>query len=161
MRRRVQSILSVVLLLTSATLLAIVAILYFRDRDDPGEPPRPTAVPGHYQLIDVLDALNDAGLKTSIGGPTSGVRSTALEAPGQLLTAGNGQIYVFVYPDIGTQESSTLDVEAADVDLTSVSGDPIETTGATLLTKSNIAVLILNLDQASVAKAQKAVQDLP
>jgi hypothetical protein len=136
-------------------------VLYFRDRNEPAEPARATAVPGHYQLIDVLDAINDKGVSAQIGGPTTGVRSRMLGYPGQLITIGDGSVYVFVYPDIASQEDSTLDVDAADIDIKTASGDPIDSTDATLSAKSNIAVLIINADEKTVAKIEDAIQSLP
>ena len=136
---------------SAAGLLATVAFLYLHDKDKKDDPARPTAVPGHYQLIDVLDTLKDAGVKATYGDPRSNVNSRLLGAPGQLLTVGDGSVYVFVFPDIATQESATLDVEPDDIDLHTLTGTVIPVSGATLSAHSNIAVLILNLDAGQVA----------
>ncbi|HQY32045.1 MAG TPA: hypothetical protein PK691_12180 [Thermomicrobiales bacterium] len=162
-RRRIQSFISGLLLLTSAVLLAVVAFLYFGDDHSkaPDESPRATAVPGHYQMIDVLELITDTGLKAELGGSKTGVRSRMLSAPGQLITVGKGSVYVFIYPDIASQDEATLDVDAADVDITTLDGTRVSTDDATLSANSNIAVLILGLDDSATTKIDKAIQSLP
>ncbi len=160
-RRRLQSIVSILLLLTSAGLLALGAFLYFDDEKQPEEPARPTAVPGHYQLIDVIDAIDDAGVTTEIGDAQTNVRSRMLGTAGQMLKAGDGAIYVFVYPDIATQEEATLDVLPEDVDLIGLGGDPIQFEDAILSANSNVAVMIIGLDDKDATRVDKAIQDLP
>ena len=160
-RRRIQSLISALLLILSAALLALAAFLYFQPDKDPAEPARATAVPGHYQLIDVVDIIEAQGLKVEFGGPTTGVRSRMLDSPGQLLTVGDGQVYVFIYPDVDSQENASLDVDARDVDLISVSGDSLDTPNATLSAKSNVAVFIVGLNDEATTKIDKAIQSLP
>jgi hypothetical protein len=160
-RRRLQSIISVLLLFTSATLLAFGAFLYFQDEEKPEEPARATPVPGHYQLIDIVDAIGDAGLKVTIGDSKTNVRSRMLATAGQLLKVKDGSVYVFIYPDIATREEATLDVEAADVDLIALGGDPIEFDNAVLSANSNVAVMIVGLDDKDATKIDKVIQSLP
>jgi hypothetical protein len=160
-RRRFQSIISGVLLVVSAMLLALVAVLYFQEDDQPEEPARATAVPGHYQLIDIVEAIEDTGEKVTIGDASTNVRSTMLATAGQLLKVGDGSVYVFIYPDISSQEAATLDVEAGDVDLIALDGSPIEFEDATLSAKSNVAVMIIDLDDKTTTKIDKAIQALP
>ena len=160
-RRRFQSIISILLLFTSAVLLAFGAFLYFQDEEKPDDPARATPVPGHYQLIDIVELIEDTGLKVQIGDSQTNVRSKMLATAGQLLKTGDGSVYVFIYPDIATQEEATLDVEPEDVDLIALGGDPIEFEDAVLSANSNVAVMIIGLDDKDATKVDKAIQSLP
>ena len=160
-RRRFQSIISILLLITSAALLAFGAFLYFQDEDTPEEPARATPVPGHYQLIDIVELIEDTGLKVEIGDSQTNVRSKMLATAGQSLETGGGNVYVFLYPDIATQEEATLDVEPEDVDLIALDGEPIVFEDAVLSANSNVAVMIIGLNDKDATKVDKAIQSLP
>lgn len=159
-RRRVQSIISTLLLVTSLALLGIVGYLYFTDRDNGNEPTPPTPIPGHNQAIDVLNALRAQDLDAEFGAQGSDVRSTMLERPGQTIELREGTAYVFIYPDLAAQEAATLDVLAEDVDLVDVSGDPIDIADAHLFTGSNVAVFLVTPDQETVERVEIAVSEL-
>lgn len=156
-----QSILSTILLLASAGLLAVVGILYLKDRGDEEDPARPTSVPGHYQLIDIVDAIKDEGVDVSFGAQGTDVRSIVLERPGQMLSLDSGRAYVFIYPDIATQEDATLDVAAEDVDLEDIAGDPVDASNVQLYTGSNVAVLVVDSNEETSDKIESAITLLP
>ena len=160
MRRRAQSIASIVLMVASVVLLVAVGVLYLRDRDNHKEPTPPTPIPGHNQAIDVLDAFRHAGLTAKFGEQGTGVHSEILEGTGQALTLKSGQAYVFLYQDVATQEAATLDVLPEDIDLVDVAGDPVSFTTITLYTNSNVAVVLVDADARTAEKVQSAVAGL-
>jgi hypothetical protein len=160
MGRRAQSILSTLLLAISAALLVAVVVLYVRDRNKPDEPTPPTPVPGHNQAIDVLDAFRAQKLEVSFGEQGTDVRSSMLERPGQMVKVGAARAYLFIYPDVASQEAATLDVAPADIDLVDISGDPIEFKSIELFANSNIAVVLVDADQSTAAKIKAAVEGL-
>ncbi len=159
-RRKAQSLISTLLLVSSVILLVAVGVLYVRNRDSDGEPVAPTAVPGHNQAIDVLSAIRDQDLDAEFGTQGSDVRSDMLERPGQTIELPEGTVYVFIYPDVATQEAATLDVLVEDVDLTSVGGEPIDVADGALFTGSNVAVLVIATDPDIVDKIETAVSEL-
>ena len=160
MGRRAQSIISTVLLATSAALLVAVVVLYVRDRNNPDEPKPPTPVPGHNQAIDVLDAFRAQSLTAEFGTQGTDVRSSMLERPGQMIKIGSARAYVFIYPDVGSQEQATLDVEPEDVDLVDINGDDIQYNSIELFAGSNIAVALVDADQQTSDRVKAAVEGL-
>lgn len=160
-RRKVQSLLSTLLLVISVLLLVAVAVLYIRDRREEDTPTPPTAVAGHNQAIDVLNALRAQGLAASFGTQGSDVRSVMLERPGQTIELPDGTVYLFIYPDFDARDDATLDVLAEDIDLVDVAGDPIDIEDASLFTNSNVAVLVTATDPDTLEKVEAAVNALP
>jgi hypothetical protein len=159
-RRKAQSILSTVLLVASLVLLATVAVLYVRDRNDGGDPKPPTAVPGHNEAIDVLNAIEAEGLDAEFGGPGTDVRSRMLEGAGQTIELDAGTVYAFIYTDESQQDDVTLDVLAEDVDIVDVSGNALDVTDAHLFTNSNVAVLLVSSDEETIEGVEAAVAAL-
>jgi hypothetical protein len=159
-RRRIQSLISTLLLVISVVLLIAVGVLFIRDRRDDDTPVAPTPIAGHNQAIDVLNALKDQDLDAHFGDQGSDVRSEMLERPGQTIELPDGTVYVFIYPDFDARDDATLDVLAEDVDLVDVAGDPIDVDEATLFTNSNVAVLIVASDPDTIAKVEQAVNEL-
>jgi hypothetical protein len=149
------------LMLVSVALLVVVAVLFFRDRNQSSEPVPPTAVPGRNQAIDVLNALRANDLDAEFGTQGSDVRSAMLERPGQTVELPDGTVYIFIYPDFGARDDATLDVLIEDVDLTDVGGNEIELTDdAYLFTNSNVAVVVISPDTETVGKVEEAVASL-
>jgi hypothetical protein len=83
-----------------------------------------------------------------------------LERPGQMVKVGSARAYLFIYPDVASQEAATLDVAPEDVDLVDISGDPIEFTSIELYANSNIAVVLVDADQSTADKVKAAVEGL-
>jgi len=160
MGRRAQSIISTVLLAISAALLIAVAVIYVRDRNSPGEPTPPTPVPGHNQAIDVLDAFRAQKLSAEFGVQGTDVRSTMLERPGQMIKIGSARAYVFIYPDVGSQEQATLDVLPEDVDLVDINGKDVQYNSIDLFAGSNVAVVLVDADQQTADRVKAAVEGL-
>jgi hypothetical protein len=160
MGRRAQSIISTVLLAISAALLVAVVVLYVRDRNQPDEPKPPTPVPGHNQAIDVLDAFRTQNLSAEFGEQGTDVRSTMLERPGQMIKIGSARAYVFIYPDVGSQEQATLDVLPEDVDLVDINGKDVQYNSIELFAGSNVAVVLVDADQQTADRVKAAVEGL-
>jgi hypothetical protein len=83
-----------------------------------------------------------------------------LERPGQVILLDSGQAYVFIYPDTATQEDATLDVLPEDIDLLDISGEPLDFESIALFTGSNVAVVLVNADEATADRVETAVGDL-
>ena len=160
MGRRAQSIISTVLLAISAALLIAVVVIYVRDRNNPGEPTPPTPVPGHNQAIDVLDAFRAQKLSAEFGVQGTDVRSTMLERPGQMIKIDTARAYVFIYPDVGSQEQATLDVLPEDVDLVDINGKDVQYNSIDLFAGSNVAVVLVDADQQTADRVKAAVEGL-
>jgi hypothetical protein len=160
MGRRTQSIISSLLMITSIVLLVAVGFLYLRNRDDTEEPTPPTPVPGHNQAINVLEAFRSENLDASFGEQGTDVRSAILERPGQKVELDSGAAYIFIYPDVASQEQATLDVVPEDIDLTDISGDPVDVDTIDLFTGSNVAVVLVDSDQETADRVQSAVAEL-
>lgn len=160
MGRRTQSIVSSLLMITSIALLAAVGFLYFRDRDKSDDPTPPTPVAGHNQAIDVLEAFRAEDLDAKFGEQGTDVRSAILERPGQRVDLSSGAAYIFIYPDVASQEQATLDVAPDDIDLTDISGDPVDLNEAELFTGSNVAVVLVDASQETADRVRAAVAAL-
>jgi hypothetical protein len=159
-RRKLQTWVSTLLLIVSAGLFALVAVLYLRGDDEPSEPVAPTAVPGQNKAIDVLNALKAQDLDAEFGPQGTDVRSVMLERPGQAITLKSGTVYVFIYPDPSTQEDVLLDLTAEDVDIEDVAGNQLQAGEPRLFASSNVAALLVNGTEDEAQKVSEAIASL-
>ena len=84
--RRGSQLLSTVLFIAALGFAAAALYIWYLDDADSGEdPPPPTVENGVYGLVNVLDALKDAGIDADYGRSPATSTSNQLDMPGQNL----------------------------------------------------------------------------
>lgn len=160
--RRGSHLLSTALFVAAIVLAAIAIWMYIDQRNSAEhELPPPTAQAGFNNLASVVGALKSAGLKPDYGRNTA--NTTQLTQPGQTVTLDHEPVlYVFIYPDPGAREQDAKHIDPATLTLTRLSGTEIPITGqARVYQGSNVIAVYTGGDDATGAKVQQAIEQLP
>jgi hypothetical protein len=166
--RRGSQFLSTVLFVAAIGFaLAAVGIWYYDESRSNDDPPVPTVESGVYGLINVLSALEDAGLEAEYGRSPSTASSNQIDRPGQNLTVGDTNVFVFLYPGAdGESAAASREQEAASLDpetmtLTTPSGQDV-TNGEplTVFQGANVVAVLIGGDQATKDAVRSAIEGL-
>ncbi len=159
-RSSTANVVSLALFGLAAILFIVVAVLYVRDERDKEEtPPPPTVEPGHAQLINVVEALEDEDIDVEIS-RDPGPRFENLTPPGQGLTADGSPLYVFIYEDPTIRDDETSSLEPADLTAVNRAGTPVPGTPHGV-GHSNVFVVLFGGDAELIAKVDAAIQGIP
>lgn len=110
--RRRSHLLSTILFVAALGFAAAAIVLwFFDDTDNDPEPPVPTATPGMYGLVNVLQALEDAGLDGDYGRSPAAADSNQIPTPGQHLKVNGHSVYIFIFT--GTDAGAATEARAA------------------------------------------------
>lgn len=147
----------------------VVAYLYFFDNRFFNEGPEaPTCEHGRNELICVVN-----GLKAEDLGNVDLARYTAsadqLDQPGQVITIGDTNAFLFIYPAatpeeaIAAREADAADLDADTVQITArISERPLnEGQEVHVFQHSNVILLYVGDNQEHLDKIQRAVEALP
>lgn len=110
---------------------AAVYIWYMDDANESDEPPAPTVEAGRYELVNVLNALEDADLEADFGRSPPTASTDQLGVPGQNLEVEDTNVYVFIFSgeDAATaaaaREEAFAGVDPATMTLTTPSGNDV------------------------------------
>jgi hypothetical protein len=127
-RNRNRNLGSSLLFAALAIVLAAAAYILYQE-DDPSEPPVPAATPGHYELIQVRDALDAQGLDATLG--QGAFLAEGLTPPGQFITlGGDAAVYAFIYPDTAAQAAEATTLDPATLAITTPSRRPVAGVGS-------------------------------
>jgi hypothetical protein len=143
----------------AGVILAILAVNYYQDRQNKQGVPTPEAEPGHYQLVNVVDALRNAGLSVKFEPVTA--RSDQLTEVGQKVSVGSASAFVFIYPDVASREAESKSLDPATLALANTSGAPVATGPPHVVSSSNIIVALFGGSADLMAKVDHAIQGLP
>ena len=99
-------------------------------------------------------------LTAEFGEQGTDVRSTMLERPGQMIKIGSARAYVFIYPDVGSQEQATLDVLPEDVDLVDINGDDVQYNSIELVRREQCRCRARRCRQQTADRVKAAVEGL-
>ncbi len=147
---------------------AAIVLWYLDDSGNENDPPIPTATPGLYGLVNVLQALEDAGLDGDYGRSPAAADSNQIPTPGQHLRADGHSIYVFIFT--GTDASAAAEARAttmagidpATMTLTTrtsgadvTSGDPV-----TVYDGANVIAVLIGGDSETQQMVQSAIESL-
>ncbi len=144
----------------AGVLFVIVAVLYVRDQleDDPTPPPPPHE-PGRAQLVNVVEALRDEGLKVEYA--RQGVRIPGLGAAGQGLTVEGTPLYVFLFDSPETRESEVGALGDDDLILLSTQGTPVSAGPLRAVQGSNVFAVLVGGSDDLFARVDAAIARLP
>ncbi len=166
--RRGSQLLSTVLFIAAIGFaLAAVGIWYYDDSRSNGDPPVPTVESGVYGLINVLSALEDAGLDVEYGRSPSTASSNQIDRPGQNLVVEDTNVFVFLYPGAdGESAAAAREQEAASLDpetmtLTTTSGQDV-TNGEplTVYQGANVVAVLVGGDEETREAVRAAIEGL-
>jgi hypothetical protein len=142
----------------AGVILAILAVSYYHDRQNNQEVPTPEVEAGHYQLVNVVDALRNAGLSVKFEPVTA--RSDQLTEVGQKVSVDSAAAFVFIYPDVASREAESKTLDPATFSLVNTSGDAVATGPPHVVSSSNIIVVLFGASADQTAKVDQAIQGL-
>ncbi len=97
-RRSGPQMLSIVLFVAALGFAAAAVYFWYIDDEMPdGERPVPTVAAGMYTLVNVLTALEDAGIEADYGRSPATANSSQIDTPGQNLEVGETNVFIFVF----------------------------------------------------------------
>ncbi len=145
----------------SAALFIAVAVIWYQDRDEAAEEPRPpTSVPGENEAIHVKLALEAQGLKVTFS--PGGGRSDELAVAGQLFDVDGEQLYVFIYPQGTAQlEEETTGVDLAAMTIMNTRGTPVPGGPPDAYIGSNVVGVLYGTSDEISSKVKEAIEGLP
>jgi hypothetical protein len=113
--RRGSQILSTILFVAAlAFAAAAVYIWYLDDSNAVDEPPVPSVEAGQYGLVNVLEALKDAGIDADYGRSPATAMTNQMELPGQNLRVGDANVFIFLFPSGDTTTGAEARAAAFD-----------------------------------------------
>jgi len=154
-----RNLLSKLLFLLAATLVAIAAYLYIQDQRDDDSPPPPPVVPGRAELANVRDVLGSEGLDVEYG--REGARIVDFSPAGQQLIVEGESVFVFIFRDPVARETAAADLDAAELELTDSFGDPITEDQLSTGQASNVVTVLVGADQELQASIDAALSTMP
>ncbi|MGI8963597.1 MAG: hypothetical protein ACR2GI_03755 [Thermomicrobiales bacterium] len=131
-RRRGPHILSIVLFVAALGFAAAAVYFWYSDNvenDDERSPP--TAAAGMYSLVNVVTALDEAGLEVDYGRSPATANANQIDPPGQNLEVGDTNVYVFFFAGADAsvaglaREQAFRGVEPATMTLQTASGNDV------------------------------------
>ncbi|MER3437174.1 MAG: hypothetical protein C4346_06045 [Chloroflexota bacterium] len=141
-------------------LFIVVAVLYVRDRfQEEPTPPPPPSEPGHAQLVNVVQALREQGLKAEYA--RQGVRIPELTAAGQGLVVNGTPLYVFLFEDPASREAEVSDLDLTNLTLLSTLGTPVARGPLHTTEGSNVFAVLVGGSDDVIAKVDAAIMGLP
>jgi hypothetical protein len=160
--------LSTVLFAAAIIFAGVAVYLYFIDESSPQGPTVPTPESGRNEFANVIEALRDAGLEDVDPGRYTAT-ANQLEQPGQVIEAGEHNIFVFIYPDadpgaaVASREADAADLDPQTLKLTSRQAErPLNEGEEThIFQTSNVIVMLVGGDDDLVTTVQSAIETLP
>jgi hypothetical protein len=145
----------------SVVLFAIVAVLWYRDRESkPTVAPPPASTPGFNQAIHVKEALEAQGLKVAFA--PGGGRSEDLSVAGQLFDVNGQSLYVFIYPEGPQQlQDDTVDLDLSAVSVVNTQGTPVAAGDPQVFSGSNVIAVLYGSSSDIANKVKAAIEGLP
>lgn len=104
---------------------ATVYIWYMDDANESDEPSVPTVEAGRYELVNVLNALEDGGLEADFGRSPATASTDQLGQPGQNLQVEDTNVYIFFFSDADAREEAFAGVDPATMTMTTPSGNDV------------------------------------
>jgi hypothetical protein len=164
-RRRSQRISTILFIAALVFAAAAVVIWIIGDAGPDRDPPVPTAIPGQYNLANVLEELEAAGLDGDYGRSPATVESSQIETPGQHLKVEGQSLWVFLFTGpngVANREAAGAALDPATMTLlTPTSGNDV-TDGApiTIAQGANVIVALVGGDPALQAAVQDVIEGL-
>jgi len=168
-RRRGAQILSTILFLTAMVFAGAALYIWYNEEESPETTlSAPTATPGLYTLVDVLNAFREAGLESDYGRSPATVKSNQMTPPGQHLIIEGQSVYVFIFPDADAEsaaaarEAAAQDLDPATMTLKTPSGQSFgEGETLTVSEGGNVIAVLVGGDDELQARVRDVIEGLP
>jgi hypothetical protein len=154
-----RNLLSTLLFVLAAGLVAIAAYLFIQDWREDDDPPPPPVIAGQAELANVHDVLASEGLDVEYG--DDNVRANAFDPAGQQLIVDGESVFVFIFPDPAAREAATEDLDAGELELTYPFGDPVTEEPLSIGQGSNVVTVLVGADEDLQASIDAALATLP
>ena len=154
-----RNLLSTLLFVLAAALVAIAAYLFIQDWREDDDPPPPPVIAGQAELANVHDVLASEGLDVEYG--RDGARIDEFNPAGQQLIVDDESVFVFIFRDPAAREAATENLDAAEIELTDAFGDPISEEPLSIGQGSNVVAVLVGADQDLQASIDAALATLP
>jgi hypothetical protein len=154
-----RNLLSTLLFVLAAVLLAVAAYVYIQDRRDNDSPPPPPSIPGQAQLANVRDVLASEGLDVEYG--REGARIEGFNPAGQQLIVEGEPVFVFIFRDPEAREAATAKLDQVAIGLTDSFGDPVTEEPVSIGQGSNVVTVLVGADPDLQASIDAALATLP
>lgn len=167
--RRGAQILSSILFVAAIGFAAAGIYLYYFDTENvPDEPPVPRTTPGRNGLVDVIRALQAAGLEADYGRSPSTADSSQIDTPGQHVIVEGQPLFIFTFPGADAnaarlaRETAAADLDPATMTLATRGGQAIGD-GETLraFQGSNVIAVLVGGGDDLAADVQAVIESLP
>lgn len=146
---------------------AAVYIWYMDDANEPDDPPAPTVEAGRYELVNVLNALEDAGLEAEFGRSPATASTKQLGTPGQNLKVEDSNVFIFIFngADAGeaaaARETAFAGVDPATMLLTTPSGNDVSNgEPLSVYQGANVIAVLVGGDADVQAQVQDVIEGL-
>jgi hypothetical protein len=168
-KRRSPQLLSSLLFLVAIGFAAVALYMYWDEtQNKKNDPTPPPAAAGEYTLAQVKTALDAQGLKTDFG-RSSGHADQIPGVPGQYITIGDADVYIYVFsssngPEAAIQAAADAfaQIDESTIVLTRQSGDVIDPDKPKhVFLGSNIIAVMVGGSDANVQKVKTAIEGLP
>ncbi len=168
LRRNGPQVLSTLLFVAAIGFAAAaVYIWYVDDSRTEEEPPVPTVTDGIYQLVNVLDALKDAGLGADYGRSPATAKSTQIVPPGQNLTIEGTNVFIFIFPGgdpaaaASARQTAFEAIDPATMTLTTPSGNDVANgEPLSVYQGANIIAVLIGGDEELKSEVQDVIEGL-
>ena len=166
-RSPVAQMLSTILFVAAIGFAGAAIYLWYTGDDNDGPEPPPAAEPGDAELANVVAVLQSDEPDWDYGRTNTTARSSQFSQPGQLLTLGDVNLYVFIFagntPEdrIAAREEAVASADPAGMELKTPSGEPIGE-GQTLhmAHNSNVITILVGGDQALADQVEESIAAL-
>jgi len=146
---------------------AAVYIWYMDDANESNELAAPTVEAGRYELVNVLNALEDADLEADFGRSPATASTDQLGLPGQNLEVEDTNVYIFIFSgaDAATaaaaREEAFAGIDPAAMTLTTPSGNDVSN-GEPLSAYqgANVIAVLIGGDEDVRAQVQNVIEGL-
>jgi hypothetical protein len=157
--RSLRNLISNVLFVVAAILLAYVVYAYIQDRRDNDTPEAPPSIPGKAELKNVRDALVAQGLDVDYGKEVG--RVNGLTAVGQQLITDDVSVYVFLFSSPEEREAETESLDLENLAMVDSFGESIETGVLQAVANSNVLAVSDGASEELQSKIDAAIRSLP
>ena len=167
-RRSGPQVLSTLLFVAAIGFAAAAVYIWFMDdSNESNEPPVAPVEAGRYELVNVLNALEDAGLEADFGRSPATAGTDQMDAPGQNLQVEDTNVFIFIFSGADAEtaaaarEAAFARLDPATMTLTTPSGNDVAN-GQPLAAweGANVIAVLIGGDAELQAQVQDVIEGL-
>jgi hypothetical protein len=167
LRRNGPQVLSTLLFVAAIGFAAAAVYIWYIDDSNGDEPPVPTVTDGMYALVNVLNALRDAGLSADYGRSPATAKSAQIVPPGQNLTVEDTNVFIFIFPGgdpeaaAAAREKAFDAIDPATMTLTTPSGNDVANgQPLSVYQGANVIAVLIGGDDELKTEVQDVIEGL-